>query len=157
MRWRVVQLTLLVVGLSVVGSPVAACTCSGTISALRSLEGSAAVFHGVALTGVDIASDFAVDFEVRQVWKGPVGTRITVKTMLEGLCGTVFEPGREYIVYADTKNHFGLFDPGDLETFCWHRTLEFTVEEATALGEPIWTSDTAQSFRRGNVGTLPVT
>jgi hypothetical protein len=108
---RYVVLTLIASVLFIGPQPALACTCAPSSKA-RLGEAAAVVFTGV-VAGIsrpfDIRSACTVSsmdpvfvaFDVESVYKGEVGKRATVGTVVSGAsCGATFEMAKRYTVFA---------------------------------------------------------
>lgn len=113
--------------------PAAACECWDPIAPTVALARADAVFRGqvIAISNATsvtpgTAPDFAfTTFQVNTVWKG-IGTSPLLKitsTMSGITCGFGFQPGREYLVYANTVN-------GELFTSVCYRTTPIANAQA---------------------------
>ncbi len=110
-----------------------ACSCAEFMGspqelAKRELEESRAVFSGEAQdTTKYTEGPQTVTFRTIEVWKGP--HRDTLEVHTGGMCGYLFEEGREYLVYADYYE-----DQGLTVDVCGHnKPLSEASEEVQAL------------------------
>jgi len=97
----------------------------------ESLATADAVFSGRAIAAFDgnpgpvisSADPIRVTFQVREVWKGPQQPTLTVQSMRnDASCGFSFKLGKDYIVYAESRN-------GTLDTNICTRTNRITEAE----------------------------
>lgn len=128
---------------------VAACSCIMPAPPMESMEASAAVFSGTAISvegmGDGImtsgADPIEVTFAVSKVWKGPQTETITLTTPRDSAaCGYPFEEGEEYLVYAYEEEN------GALTTGLCTRTttLATASDDLAALGEGTQVTDEPQ-------------
>lgn len=120
-------------------APAHACTCAPPGPPAAELAAADAVFSGRVISveatrQEDRFPRLTVRFALAEVWKGlPEGEVATVTTAGDSAaCGYHFEPGEEYLVYAQEG------DPGSLSTGLCTRTspLDDADEDLAALGEP---------------------
>ena len=117
------------VGLAIQARPAVACSCA-PVSIEQSIERSAAIFFGRAVriewTGDDpepgiVPISKAVTFEVERHWKGAPDDTVTIYTGAGGGdCGSPFDVGLTYLVYATTR---GGGSGSTLQTSICHRGL----------------------------------
>ena len=152
---------LLLVALFYPGHRVQGCSC-GVPSVEQSLEVASAIFHGTLIEiesleddGLPLLWPVRATFEVQAVWKGPVGARLEVVTEIpDAVCGIGYEflrsgVGSEFVVYG-SEISIPQLDPRQTFTTICTRTARFTLDEAEALGEPLWTSEDGIAFVRGD-------
>ena len=107
----------------------------------------------VILSSADLVT---VEFQVSQVWKGPQGEVLTVRTEWSEIsCGYEFEEGRSYIVYArDGRTGFCTRTAPT-----WRAIVDFAaLGEGWRPGQPVeQPTDTAPGGSGGGTGcTAPV-
>ena len=120
----------------------AICVCAGESPPSVAYQKAQAVFAGIAVK-VDIPNADELDsdrfseavyyFETTHVWKGPVQDTIAVSTPVDAcLCGTRFEIGRHYLLYAHGGNE-------SLRVGVCNRLrrLESAVWDTYVLGRPM--------------------
>lgn len=78
-----------------------ACSCIQPAPPLEAAARSAAVFEGRSFATTREGNLVRYEFEVLRVWKGEVGSRVTVTSAVSSAtCGRSFETGVPYVVYA---------------------------------------------------------
>lgn len=86
-----------------------ACSCAVNDSVMEERDRNDAVFEGtatavkkpVSLFSTSSASKVKTTFQVNELWKGRVSSRIEVTSALSGAsCGFEFQEGQRYLVYA---------------------------------------------------------
>ena len=112
----ILGMALLGIWLSASAEPSYACYCGPPGSPAEALAESHSVFRGVVMSmslverrsGTWSSSDpLAVEFLVREVWKGPTSRTRTLKTARSGTsCGFEFGFDSEYLVYTDDSGSF---------------------------------------------------
>ncbi len=108
-------------GIMVLSSPSAvyACSCAQPLSVSAQFERSEAVFVGEVLEVQEKRSmggrvTKAALFEVDRIWKGGTQSQIIIHTGSGGGdCGIYFEPGQDYLVYAQ---HSKMYEGEELLT-----------------------------------------
>ncbi len=120
-----------------------ACWCAGGLGAEEQLRNSDAVFWGEAVSVEESRFTSSVPpfldpvtFDVKEVWKGVSGERVTVHGQgMEASCGLNFHRGETYLVFA---YHVGKGEDGPLGTdLCTATSALSDVEAApAALGPP---------------------
>ncbi|RVW01915.1 hypothetical protein [Rhodococcus xishaensis] len=114
MRWLISILA--VVGLAGVlplstPAPAYACSCAYAPDGPQIIEHvsrAASVFTGTATAERIYDQTAFYEFEVREVFKGDIGTTTTVSSSVQGpACGRSFEVGTEYLVFTSTYQTHG--------------------------------------------------
>lgn len=136
---RCLLVLVLALPLAAAAPAARACTCAPPGEPRAELAASDAVFTGRVISAepTDRGDRFprlSVRFALAEVWKGlPEGDRATVTTAADSAaCGYHFEPGEDYLVYAQEG------DPGTLVTGLCTRNapLDRAGDDLAALGEP---------------------
>lgn len=112
-----------------------ACSCAPPPPPQEALKQSAAVFTGTVLAVTDSGTNRQVRLRVERVWKGTKCGEVTIVTALdEAACGSSFQVGTSYLVYATRQQ-------GKLSTSLCSRTQPASgaSEDLAALGEPTTT------------------
>ncbi|GGG00620.1 hypothetical protein GCM10010912_51840 [Paenibacillus albidus] len=134
-----------------------ACSCVVPGAPLEELERSAAVFSGEVVSVeakpsvVQSSGDpVTVTFNVQTIWKGEVGSTVTVTTaMSSASCGFEFTEGESYLVYS----HKGEGSDGLKVSLCSRTTLlSGAAEDKEALGPGISPGSRATPAGTDNTG-----
>lgn len=135
-----ISTSIVIVALLLFGNPARAfaCSCVGAPPPLDALANSDAVFAGRVVAVVDTnpgphinsADPLRATFQVKTVWKGGAVPTLFVASARNGAtCGFPFEQGRDYLIYANSRD-------GVLETnICTRSTfLNQAQADLAALG-----------------------
>ncbi len=111
--------------------PARACSCISPPPPLEAASNSTAVFEGRSFAITRDGNFVRYEFEVIRVWKGEIGTRVTVRSAASpAMCGRSFDTGVPYVVYAGQRLD------GDLSDTLCSRTRKSThaSEDLELLG-----------------------